>query len=512
MLRVLTRLADDPSASDSAQLPLARRIGTPENTAPPSADAARPWGLADRPPDTFDLVIVGAGPGGLFAAFRAQKAPGIRVLIVDEGLDVDGRLLARRNRPDDNEIITTGFGGAGLFSDGKLCLSHRIGSTVSHRYPAHEVEARQRLIDEAIRSGEDAPLRGADPAAAARLVALAAAQGMEYLHYPIRHVGSDQLPGMLFRLRERIAVGTLIRCRTACREVVPSARPGSGWRLLLEPVGHRPGWVHTRHVVLAPGKVGAAWMDKVGRRLGLARHPAHPKLGFRLEGPKGYLDPLLSVAGDPKLIWKADRAGEARTHCVCYGGDVVPAEYDGLLLVGGHSQSTHHADRSNTAIIATAGRNLPLTPDPVRELVAAINARYSGLVAQRLDHFFAGVASTRPVPELADGFEPSMPHVAAGDLAAALPAPVTDLLRAFVARLGELCPDALRAHNVLYGPAVERWAPRFAVSDEMETDRPGLFLVGDGPGLTGGVIGAAETGWLAGHAIATRLLTPARTS
>jgi len=85
------------------------------------------------------------------------------------------------------------------------------------------------------------------------------------------------------------------------------------------------------------------------------------------------------------------------------------------------------------------------------------------------------------------------------------------LLREFVIRLGGLCPLALHPRNLLYGPAVERWAPRFAVSDEMETDRPGLFLVGDGPGLTGGVVGAAETGWLAGDAIAGRLMTAVHT-
>jgi uncharacterized FAD-dependent dehydrogenase len=261
--------------------------------------------------------------------------------------------------------------------------------------------------------------------------------------------------------------------------------------------------------VLAPGKVGSAWMDELGARLGLVRDPANPKIGFRLEGPKEFLRPLLSVAGDPKLIWSAGNRAEVRTHCVCYGGDVVPATYDGLLLVGGHSDSRHGADRSNTAVIATAGRDLLLTPTQARDLVAALNRRFGGVGAQRLGDFQTGTATTGSVLDLANGFTPSMPDAVTGDLSAALPPPITHLLRAFVDRLATLCPQALHPANLIYGPAVERWAPRFCVSDEMETAQRGLFLVGDGPGLTGGVIGAAETGWLAGDAIAARITTPA---
>ncbi|MEU4243131.1 FAD-binding protein [Actinoplanes sp. NPDC026619] len=453
----------------------------------------------------FDVVVVGAGPAGLFAALRAQRVPGIRMLVVDAGLDLTDRLDAQQSRPGDNAIITMGFGGAGLFSDGKLCLSHRIGSTLAHRFPANEVEERQHAIDELIRGGEDAPLLGADVDAAAALERGAAAVGMEFLHYPLRHVGSDQLPRMLSRLRARLGPDVDVRCRTEAVEITESSLPGSRWTVRLHRAGDLPTAVYAQHVVLAPGKVGSAWMDRVGAELDLRRHPACPKLGFRLEGRKDFLDPLLSVAGDPKLIWRAGSGAEVRTHCVCYGGDVVPAGYEGLLLVGGHADSGHAADRSNTAVIATAGKDLPLTSSEARGVVATINGRYGGLVAQSLGDFLAGVPSRQSVAGLAAAFTPSMPAVAPGDLAAALPAPITGLLRRFIERLAGLCPQALDPTNVLYGPAVERWAARFAVSDAMETDRPGLYLAGDGPGLTGGIIGAAESGWLAGDNIAGRL-------
>ncbi|MCM4082244.1 hypothetical protein [Paractinoplanes hotanensis] len=128
----------------------------------PGSDAAPP---TDHLTASFDAVVVGAGPGGLFAALRALSGGSRKILIVDAGDDVAERLRSRLDRPDDSQVITTGFGGAGLFSDGKLCLSHRIGSTIAHRFPAAHVLERQRAIDEQIRSGDAAPLLGSDAAA-----------------------------------------------------------------------------------------------------------------------------------------------------------------------------------------------------------------------------------------------------------------------------------------------------------------------------------------------------------
>ena len=267
-------------------------------------------------------MVVGAGPAGLFAALLAQtRSP--NVLVVDAGLDLADRVLSRERGDDERRLITSGFGGAGLFSDGKLCLSHRIGSTLSPRFPPQETESRQRRIDRIIRGGEVAPLWGADPNAVLRMEALARDEGMEYLHYPVRHVGSDQLPRMLRRLRDRLGARVSIACGTHCEQVRPSGRGGYRWELVF--AGQGPRRVLAENVVLAPGKVGAEWLAAVGGLLGLPREAAQPKVGFRLEGPREFLKPLLDVANDPKVIWRAGGGAEARTNCVCYGGDVVPS-------------------------------------------------------------------------------------------------------------------------------------------------------------------------------------------
>ncbi|MGW4548556.1 FAD-dependent protein [Streptomyces violaceorubidus] len=457
-------------------------------------------------PTQYDTLVIGAGPAGLLAALRAG-APAGGVLVLDQGDDIDGRIRARELGQDEKRTITSGFGGAGMFSDGKLCLSHRIGSTISHRFPPHEVEARQYAIDEIFRGGEDAPLHGADDVRAAELAERAAAENLEYLHYPVRHVGSDQLMRMTSALRQRVEAVAPVFCGIRCTEVRPSPVASHRWEVWV--TGNNwaePMPLYADNVVLAPGKIGAAWLRALGNTLGLSRKKAQPKLGFRLEGPRDFLDLLLKVATDPKVIWKPGAGAEVRTHCVCFGGDVVPAQYQDLTLVGGHSTSDHGHDRSNTAVLATAGDAFPLSTEHVRDLVARMNTATGGRVmAQTLGDFLAGVPTTGSVLGAAHGFVPSIPDAAPGNLAALYPQPIVALLRDYLHRLARLCPQALNPSNMLYGPAVERWADRFEVGDDMQAPgHPGLYLVGDGPGLTGGIIGAADSGWLAGDAIAAR--------
>lgn len=462
--------------------------------------------VSRRPPTRCDTIVIGAGPAGLLAAIRAGTPVG-GVVVLDQGDDIEGRILARELGQDEKRTITSGFGGAGMFSDGKLCLSHRIGSTISHRFPPHEVEARQYAIDEIFRGGEDAPLHGSDDAMAAELAELAGAQDLEYLHYPVRHVGSDQLMRMTSALRRHVETIAPVLCGIRCTKVRPSPAAGHRWEVWVTGNGWaEPMPLYADNVVLAPGKIGAAWLRALGNTLGLPRKSAQPKLGFRLEGPREFLDLLLKVATDPKVIWKPGAGAEVRTHCVCFGGDVVPAQYQDLTLVGGHSTSDHGHDRSNTAVLATAGDGFPLSTEYVRDLVARMNTSTGGRVmAQTLGDFLAGTPTTGTVPDTTYGFVPSIPDAVTGNLADLYPHPIVVLLRDYLQRLARLCPQVLNPRNMLYGPAVERWADRFEVGDDMQAPgHPGLYLVGDGPGLTGGIIGAADSGWLAGDAIAAR--------
>jgi uncharacterized FAD-dependent dehydrogenase len=172
-----------------------------------------------------------------------------------------------------------------MFSDGKLCLSHHIGSTLAHRFPPHEVEERQRAIDEIFRGGENAPLHGGDPRAAVQLARRAADYGLEYLHYPVRHIGSDQLMRMTSRLRQRVGSVASVMCGMRCVDVRPSPAPGHRWELWVTGgTWPEPLPIYADNIVLAPGKIGAAWLSELGERLGAHRPSPSSASGWRARG------------------------------------------------------------------------------------------------------------------------------------------------------------------------------------------------------------------------------------
>ncbi|MBB6566320.1 putative FAD-dependent dehydrogenase [Kribbella sandramycini] len=418
------------------------------------------------------LLVVGAGPAGIFAALRSGLPPE-QVLIVDEGREVEARLGARRFGLDVPGTIATGFGGAGLFSNGQLCLTHQIGSTIAHRFPAAEVNRRQHAIDAILHDGMDiGELRPIGPAAG--IAATARRHGLSYLQYAVRQLDSDQLIRMTTRLRDRILHTARLSCETACVAIEPT---GGGWLVRLE--GKLNGVFEAANVVLAPGKAGAGWLRETGTALGLSREAAAPRLGVRLQGPAGFLSALLAGSGDPRLTWSVGDGVRVRLQNLS-DGDVVPATSQGLIVVGGTSARAAGFERSSGTVMVTSG----LCAADVRRIVAGVNdASRDGVLTQSLPEFLAG----------------------GGGLDEHYPARLTELLRRFVLRLANVCPEVLHPSTVVHGPAVEGLTDRFDVTDELEArGRPGLYLAGDGPGLTGGIIGAADSGWLAGASIARR--------
>ncbi|QDN54250.1 dehydrogenase [Streptomyces sp. S1D4-20] len=448
-------------------------------------------------------VVVGAGPAGLLATLRASTEAH-EILLVDHGKDFYGRRRPDARQYADATTAVSGFGGAALLSCGRMRLTHRVGTTLSPRFPPHDIEDRQREIDTVLlqdESEKNIELYGTDMVAAAALAARATECDLDYTHYPVRELDGEQLFSVMGSMRERIAGVGRILCGTRCMDVRPSPRSGSRWEVWLSGEGGEyPRLVHADNVVLAPGAAATAWLHDQGQRLGLPSRPATPEIGLHLEGPRDLLEPLLTAGPDPLLTWQSPDGATARCLNPWTGDGIVPAPGH----QGAHRHVTRRTDRSSnraqiTLLVRCTG------PQALTASQARVLAFHGGVIAQTLGDFFQDRPTTGTTGAAAVGYLPSLPKATTGSLSTLLPRPYREAMKALIIRLAKLSPSLLHEENLLYGLAVQGIEHRFDITDSMQApEHPGLYLVGDGPGLTDGIMAAAETGWIAGDAIAAQ--------
>ena len=303
-------------------------------------------------------------------------------------------------------------------------------------------------------------------------------------------------------MSSRTAVARIL-CETRCLDVRPSARPGALWEVWLSgPQGEYPRPVHADNVVLAPGVGGTDWLGELGQRLRLVGSSSRPAIGVHLEGPRDLLTALLKAGPDPLITWRGPDGTSA--HCVAahLGEGVIPAP---TRHGAAPWETSRSANRAQLTLLARSDGPQAITSDEARALTGA-----GSLIAQTLGDYLLNRPTGGAVADAAAGYTPALPKTRTGSLSAALPRTYQQALTGLIVRLAQLSPPVLREQNMLYG-LVTHGTVQFEVTDAMEaTGHPGLYLAGDGPGLTDGIVPAAETGWLAGDAIAAQYRPPAK--
>jgi len=443
--------------------------------------------------DKFDVVIVGAGPAGLFAAYElVTKKPELRVCIIEKG-----KLVQDRTSKD----IMHGVGGSGTFSDGKLHTS----AVLSHEMMLNLMTAfdYQPIVDyvDALFTEYGAPedYYPKNEREVRELVDRALIQGVTLVPRKVRHVGSDNLPNVI-RLFQDFLLSRNVTFRTG--SIVERIYEKSFYCLGV--VLNDGEIILGDNVLLAPGRPGASWLQRLAKHFDLGNFYEKVLIGVRVEFPEVIMRKHAEVMYEAIFLIRTPTYDDlVRTFCPCPGGKVATEVCDGYVGVNGHSRSDHATGRSNFAFLVEVCLDAPIeNTTAYAEAMANMATTLGGgkPVIQRVADLKVGRRSTWDRIKKSN-IQPTLVDVTPGDIAMALSGRIVTNLLEGLEILERVMPGINGGSTLLYAPELKPRSSRISTDVNLKTNMPGLYMAGDGAGVSGNIIGAAATGVIAARGI-----------
>lgn len=465
----------------------------------------------------YDVVVIGAGPAGIFTAIElARKNPHAKTLLIDKGRTIEKRTCPARSNGHccncDPCGITSGWSGAGAFSDGKLSLSPEVGGRLTDYMSREAAQEGIYYADKIyLQFGAQNTVYGLDEKRVDDIVYEASKHGIHLIPCPVRHLGTEKafevLKGMYHYLVNE--TNTEFLELTRVKDILTDGDKVRG--VLVQPKGQEPFEIEADFVVAAPGRGGAEWLSQQTRSLNIKTENNEVDIGVRVEVPNSVIDHLTRDLYEAKLVYYSDTFdNRVRSFCVNPGGVVSEEHYDGqIAVVNGHSYADEKLKTSNTnfALLVSTKFTEPFNePIEYGKYIARLANMLTGggVMVQRLGDVLKGRRTDYDRLKKSTTV-PTLKSAVPGDLSYVLPAryltSIVETLKAF----DKIAPGIYARNTLLYGAEVKFYSSKVRVSDRFETDVNHLYAIGDGAGITRGLMQASVTGVMVARDIASRL-------
>lgn len=456
-----------------------------------------------------DILIIGAGPAGIFTAIEMlRKGSKKNILIVEKGQSIENRHCPKAKtqkcvgcKPYCH--ITTGFSGAGAFSDGKLSLSSDVGGNLPMLIGE---ELAQETIDYTdkiyLEFGADTKIEGINNTDEVKEIRKNAIQaGLKLVDCPIRHLGTEKAQDIYLAIEKYLlANGVEIMFGYECTNLILEGDVCKGAYITN---GREQAEIYADHTIVATGRRGAEWLEHICAEHNIAHEPGTVDIGVRVEVRNEVMEKVNEVLYESKLIgWPEPFKNKVRTFCQNPGGFVSQENYDNdLAVVNGHSYKERKSNNTNVAILCSHNFSTPFN-QPIayaQKIGELTNMLANGqILVQRFGDILYG-KRTWPKELAQSNVKPTLPDAVAGDITAAMPYRSMINIINFIKAVDHVVPGFASYETLLYSPELKFYSNRVKMDTDFNTSIAGLHCLGDSSGWTRGLMMASVMGVLMGR-------------